>query len=345
MSFTAAEIAQLTNGTLEGDVAEVGERPDRIEDARTGSITFFHHPKYREYVLALEGGIILVRQDFSEKVNKDVTIVRVEDPLVAFAKVLAAFEVPVRGNVISKLAVVASNVKLGERVSIGDLAFVGALSGIGSGTRVYPQVYIGRNVHVGEHCIIYPGAKIYDNCLVGDRCIIHAGAVIGADGFGFAPQKDGSFAKIPQLGNVVLEKDVEIGANTTIDRAVTGSTLIRKGVKIDNLVMVGHNAEIGEHTVIAAQTGISGSTRLGDHCQVGGQVGFSGHLVIAPGSRINAQSGVAKNIEEPGKAWSGSPAREFTKHYRMLSAMERLPDIDREIAAIKEILSLLNSKQ
>lgn len=344
MSFTAKEIAEMLGGTLEGNTTQMAERPDRIEDAREGSVTFYYHPRYREFVLALEGGILLVRKDFKEKTGKGVTLVRVADPLVAFARVLAAFEKPIEGNAISKLAVVSPNVKLGEQVSIGDLAYVGPLSGIGSGTRIYPQVYIGRNVHIGEHCILYPGVKVYDNCLIGDRCILHAGVVIGADGFGFAPQKDGSYEKIPQLGNVILEDNVEIGANSTIDRAVTGSTIIRRCAKIDNLVMVGHNAEVGEHSVIAGQAGISGSTRLGANCQVGGQVGFAGHLLIAPGSRINAQSGVAKNIDTPGKAWTGSPAREFTRHYRMLAGLERLPALEREITAIKNILSLLQSR-
>jgi len=344
MTYTPEDIARFTGGHAKGNSGVTGVRPDRIEDAGPGSITFYNNSKYRDYLSNLNNCIVLVALDFAVELKETVAIVRVGDPMLSFSLVLSHFEIHQEGNKISSLAVVADNVKVGEEVWIAELAYIGSLSEIGNRSKIFPQVYIGNNVQIGSDCTFYPGARIYDNTIIGNRCILHAGVVIGSDGFGFVPLEDGTYSKIPQLGNVIIEDDVEIGANSTIDRAVTGSTIIRKGVKIDNLVMIGHNAEVGAFTVIAAQTGISGSTQLGEHCQVGGQVGFAGHLSIAPFSRINAQSGFAKSVKVPGKAWSGSPAREFQKHYRQLASMEKIPELEREIAAIKEILSLLESK-
>lgn len=231
-----------------------------------------------------------------------------------------------------------SNVSLGKDVFIGAYSVISSGAVIGDGVKIFPQVYIGEDVVIGEGTVLYPGCRVYRDCRIGSNCTLHSGVVIGSDGFGFAPQPDGAYMKIPQLGNVILEDNVEVGANSTIDRATLGSTILRKGVKLDNLVHVAHNVEIGEHTVIAAQSGISGSTRIGRHCQVGGQVGFVGHITIADGSRINAQSGVSKSIIENNKAVTGSPAFDYTASLRSQAVYRNLPELLRRVDELEQKL-------
>ncbi|MEO6166898.1 MAG: UDP-3-O-(3-hydroxymyristoyl)glucosamine N-acyltransferase, partial [Chitinophagales bacterium] len=224
---------------------------------------------------------------------------------------------------------------IGSDVYLGAFSYIGKNVKLGDKVKIFPHVYLGEGVTVDDHSVLYSGARVYRNCTIGKSCIIHAGVVIGADGFGFVPQPDGSFLKVPQLGNVVIEDDVEIGSNSSIDRATIGSTIIRRGVKVDNLVQVAHNVEIGEHTVVAAQTGISGSTKIGKHCMIGGQVGFVGHIEIADGSRINAQSGVSKSIKEKNKAWNGAPAFEYTSSLRSQSIFRNLPELEKRVGELE----------
>ncbi|MGB3075399.1 MAG: UDP-3-O-(3-hydroxymyristoyl)glucosamine N-acyltransferase, partial [Chitinophagales bacterium] len=266
----------------------------------------------------------------------DPVVIRVAHPYIAFTSVLQKFNKP-----HDKLIGTEEPSFIHESASIGSDAYIGAFSYIGKNVqlgdnvKIFPNVYLGEGVTVGNDTVLYPGTKIYRNCKIGKSCIVHSGAVIGADGFGFAPQPDGSYMKVPQLGNVVVEDDVEIGSNTSIDRATLGSTIIRRGAKLDNLVQIAHNVEIGEHTVIAAQTGISGSTKIGKHCMIGGQVGFVGHIEIADGSRINAQSGISKSIKEKNKAWNGAPAFEYTASLRSQSIFRNLPELEKRVLELE----------
>jgi UDP-3-O-[3-hydroxymyristoyl] glucosamine N-acyltransferase len=282
-----------------------------------------------------------VPKDFVPKIKVTAHLVALENPYDAITKILHFFSSSEKLEGIHPLAVVDASAQLSEGIFVGAYAIIGHGAKIGFKTVIHPQVYIGNNVVIGENSIIYPGVKIYDNCIIGSHCIIHSGTVIGADGFGFAPQKDGSYQKIPQTGNVVVMDEVEIGSNCCIDRATMGSTIIQKGVKLDNLIQVGHNAIIGENTVVAAQAGISGSTELGKGCMVGGQVGFVGHINIAPFTLINAKSGISKSITKEGSKVNGIPAFSFTDSLRSQAVYRRLPNLEKRIEEIEEILSLL----
>lgn len=326
--MTALQWSELLGGILEGNPSSVITHPAKIEEANEGAISFVGNAKYAEFAYTTKASALIVSHQEVFKNEVKCALIRVDQPYLAFSKVLEKFNKPYYDLVgIDKNASVDASAEIENEVYIGPLSFVGKNVKIGRGVKIFPQVFIGDEVEIGEGTVLNSGVKIYRDCLLGKNCVIHSGTVIGSDGFGFAPQPDGSFMKIPQLGNVVLEDDVEIGANTTIDRATMGSTLIHRGVKLDNLIHVAHNVEIGEHTVIAAQTGISGSTKIGKHCQIGGQVGLVGHLVIADGTKINAQSGVSKSITEKNKAVTGSPAFDYTSSLRSQAIFRNLPEL------------------
>lgn len=306
MEITAQTLAELLGGELVGDPQVVVVRPARIEQARPGDICFFANPKYEKYIYDTKASVLLVNRSFEPKQPVPCTQIRVENAYESVSVLLDFFSrqrhAQKKGN------------RLWARLSLRRA--VACSARIGKGTYLYPQVYLGPRVKVGKNCILYPGVRIYHDCVIGDNCILHAGAVIGADGFGFAPQKDGSYRKIQQLGNVVIEDDVEIGANTTVDRATMGSTLIRKGVKIDNLCQVAHNVEVGQDTVMAAMTGIAGSVKIGRHCIFGGQSGVAGHITIADDTTLAAQSGIIASVRKPGTTLVGYPALEYGTYMR-----------------------------
>jgi len=320
--YTLRHIASLVDAEIIGNLDYEISVASKIEEANANSISFLANEKYIDVLSKVQIGALLVSKHIYD-VIKDRKIVYdikggfllVNDAYQILPKLLAAFQIKQDKDYI-----------------------------IGKNTKVYPNVYLGKNVQIGDNCIIYPNACIYDNCVIGNNVVIHAGAVIGADGFGFAPQKDGSYTKIEQIGNVMIEDDCEIGANTCIDRATMGSTIIRKGVKLDNLIQVGHNVEIGEHTVIAAQTGIAGSTKIGNYCMIGGQVGFIGHISIAPYTKINAQSGIASSIQKAESVVGGSPAFELKSFFKSSIVFKNLPLMQQKIMSLeKEIEALKKS--
>lgn len=314
IQLTAQQIADRLGGTVEGNPNVRISAPARIEHGRPGTVCFFANPKYEHYVYTCKADVILVSLDFVPKKPVSATLVRVEDPYAGVAQLLGMF------NDLKKLH------RRGNRFAarINSYSTSIAFSArIGKGTYIYPQVYLGPHVKVGRDCILYPGVKIYHDCVIGDRCIIHANAVIGSDGFGFAPTADGSYEKIPQTGNVILEDDVEIGACTTIDRSTMGSTVIHSGVKVDNLCQIAHNVEVGDNTVIAAQSGIAGSSRIGKQCMIGGQSGVIGHIEVADHTTIAARSGVIGTVRKEGETLLGYPAfdrKEYLKAYAVFKA-------------------------
>ena len=343
MKFTAAQIAMLINGKIEGDAqASVGSF-GKIEEAVSGQLAFLANPKYEEFLYTTGASVIIINETLELKQPVQATLVRVPDAYTAFASLLTKYQEIAAQQLtgIQEPSYRASTVKLGDKVFIGAFAYLGEGVIIGNNVKIHPQVYIGDNVRVGDNTVLYPGVRIYHNCVIGKNVTIHAGSVIGADGFGFAPQSDGSFKKVPQIGNVEIEDYVEIGANAAIDRATMGSTIIRNGAKLDNLIQVAHNVDIGHHTVIAAQAGISGSTKIGSGVMIGGQAGIVGHLQIADGARINAQSGVTKSIKSKGGAVSGSPAYDYTQSLRSQAAARKLPDLEKRVKELEELVKQL----
>ncbi len=329
-------MAKLLDGTVEGDPETLITHPSKIEEASSGSICFLGNPKYEPYLYQTEASAVLVDRAFqpSEKVRP--ALIRVENVYLSVSKLLEEFEIKSNYTGIHSTAIIHESAHVGENVSIGAYAVIGEGVHIGNGTRIYPQVYLDRNVRIGEQVIIHSGVKIYKDCIVGNRCILHSNVVIGSDGFGFSPDSDGNYKKIPQLGNVELGNDVEIGSNTSIDRGTMGSTRIGDGSKLDNLIQIAHNVQIGNRTVIAAQTGIAGSTKIGSNCQIGGQVGIAGHLSIADGSQIQAQSGIASSLDTPNGKWYGSPAIEYLSFLRAYSEFKSLPSLSKRIKKLED---------
>lgn len=342
MKFTAAQIAELISGKVEGNPDAVVTNVAKIEEGAPGMLSFLANPKYIHYIYETESSVVIVNDDFEPKVPVKATLIRVPDAYASFASLLSYYNQMVNDrHGVSSLAFVSDSATYGENLYLGEFSFLGNNVKVGKNVKIYPQVYVGDNSVIGDGSILYPGVKLYHDTVIGSRCIIHAGVVMGADGFGFAPQDDGHYEKIPQVGNVVVEDDVEIGANTTIDRSTMGSTRIMKGVKIDDMVMIAHNVVIGSNTVIAAQTGISGSTQLGSNCVVGGQVGFAGHLHIADGSKFGAQSGIQGDIDEPGKAFMGSPAMPLLQYQRMFIRNKQLDSLAKKVDELEKKLSSL----
>lgn len=345
MEWKASEIAALLQGTVEGDPNVVVTQPSKIEEGKPGSITFLANAKYEHYLYESQASIVLVSTDFLPEKALSMTLIRVDQVYPALQKLLDVYQQQqTTPEGIDPGAHLHPESFVDGSASIGPGTIIQEGAHIGARTVVHGQVFIGRNVVIGDGTIIYPGVRIYHDCRIGAGCILHANAVIGSDGFGFAPDGQGNYQKIQQIGNVVLEDQVEIGSNTVIDRATMGSTRIGTGCKLDNLIQIAHNVEIGPHTVIAAQTGIAGSAKIGAYCQIGGQVGIIGHIRIADRVRIQAQSGIAASIEEPGSAWYGSPAipyRDFLKSYAIFRKLpelfKRLISLEKELQSTEEL--------
>lgn len=327
MQFSASQIAAMTGGSVEGDGEVLISSFAKIEEGHPGAISFLANPKYAHYIYDTKSSAVLVSKTFEPERDVHCTLIRVEDPYATVASLLQMVEQmmrPVHCG-IEQPCFVAEGVEIPSDAYVGAFAYIGKGAKIGKGAQIYPQAYVGENVEIGEHAVVYAGAKIYHHCVIGSRCVIHAGAVIGADGFGFAPV-DGHYNKIPQIGNVVIEEDVEIGANTTVDRATMGSTRVRKGSKLDNLIQVAHNCVIGENTVMAAQSGVAGSTRIGSQCMIGGQVGFAGHIEVGDNVQIGAQSGIPSSVKS-GSRLMGTPAIDAAKFARQFVLVKNLPSI------------------
>lgn len=342
MTFPAAQIALIVNGKLEGDATVAVSSFGKIEEAKEGQLTFFANPKYEEFLYTTKASVIIINEAHELKQPVAATLIRVPDAYSAFATLLTKYQEIIQQQLtgIQQPSYIAKTATVGENVFVGAFAYMGEGVSIGDNSKIYPNAFIGDNVSVGKNCVIHPGVKIYHSCIIGDNVIIHAGTVIGSDGFGFAPQADGSFKKVPQIGNVVVESNVEIGANATIDRATIGSTLIKSGAKLDNLIQIAHNVEVGHSTVIAAQAGVSGSTKIGNGVMIGGQAGIVGHIQLGDGAKVNAQSGVSKSIEA-GKAVTGSPAYDYTSALRSQAAARKLPDLEKRVKELEELVKQL----
>lgn len=342
MTFSAAQIALLINGTIEGDPSASVNSFGKIEEAGEGQLSFLANPKYEDYIYTTKASVIIINEGFQLKQPVKATLIRVTDAYTAFATLLSKYQEIMQQQLsgVQEPSYIAKTAVYGQQVFIGAFAYLGEKVKIGNNTKIYPNAFIGDNVSVGDHCIIHPGVKIYHDCVIGNNVIIHAGTVIGSDGFGFAPQADGSFKKVPQIGNVVIQDNVEIGANATIDRATIGSTLIKSGAKLDNLIQIAHNVEIGNSTVIAAQAGVSGSTKIGNGVMIGGQAGIVGHIQLGDGAKVNAQSGVSKSID-PGKAVTGSPAYDYTAALRSQAVSRKLPELEKRVKELEALIKQL----
>ena len=344
ISFTAEQIATVLNGTIEGDSSVVVYSFSKIEEGKPGTLTFLANPKYTHYIYTTDASIVLVNEDFKAEQPVKATLIRCQNAYAALAVLMDMVEkMKPQKSGIEPMSYISETATLGKSVYVGAFSYISDNVKVGNDTKIHPQVYIGDNVKIGENTIIYPGVKIYPGCVIGSNCIIHAGVVIGSDGFGFAPE-NGAYKKIPQMGIVIVEDDVEIGANTTIDRAVMDATIIRKGVKLDNLIQIAHNVEIGENTVMAAQVGISGSTKVGKHCMFGGQVGLGGHITVGDNANIGAQSGIISNVKSDAKI-IGSPAIPVKDFFRSSIIFPKLPEIYRQMAQMQKEIESLKANQ
>lgn len=344
MEFTARQIADFLNGQIEGNPEVKVNRLSKIEEGEPGSLSFLSNPKYTQYIYTTNASIVIVNQDFIPEQNIAATLVRVNNAYTAFAHLLEIYNKYLHTKTgISSLAFVSPKASIGKNVYIGEFCYIGEDARIEDDVKIYPQTFVGDNVLIGQESLIYAGVKIYAGNSIGKRCTLHSGVVIGSDGFGFAPQEDNHYKKVAQIGNVVIEDDVEIGANTTIDRATLGSTFIRKGAKLDNLIQIAHNVDIGENTVIVAQTGISGSTKIGKNCMIAGQVGIIGHLNIADNVKIGAQSGISQNLKD-GITVLGSPAFEISKYRKAYVYFRNLASLSAKIDALEKKLKEYESK-
>ncbi|MBL7831228.1 MAG: UDP-3-O-(3-hydroxymyristoyl)glucosamine N-acyltransferase [Saprospiraceae bacterium] len=346
MQITARELCALLNGKLEGNPDVVVSGPSKIEEGQPGTLTFLANPKYEHFVYTTKASILLAGEDFTPTQPISATIIRVENVYACVALLLDKFGSEITQQTgISKQAFVDSSAEIGEGTSIGHFTVVDKQAKIGKNCTIYPQVFIGEDVTIGDNVTLHSGVKIYHKCQLGNNIVLHSNVVIGADGFGFAPQEDGTYKKVAQIGNVLIEDNVEIGSNTTVDRATMGSTYIRRGVKLDNLIMIAHNVEIGENTVIAAQTGIAGSTRIGKNCMIGGQVGIVGHIQIADRTKIQAQSGISRTIKDPDTAWYGSPAIDYGDFLKAQVVFKKLPELQKKINELEKLVSQSETKK
>lgn len=346
MQFTAEQIADLLDGVVDGDPQVWVSDLAKIEEARSGTLTFLSNPRYTDHIYSTKATIVIVNTDFqaARALPKTLTLIRVKDARMAFTHLLERnAELQYEKKGIEQPSYVSPRARMGKNVYIGAFCYVGDEVELGDGVKVFPNSYIGDRSRIGNHTRIHAGVKIYHQTQIGAHCVIHSGAVIGADGFGFVPRADGVYEKMPQVGNVILEDAVEIGANTTVDRATIGHTIIRTGTKLDNLVQVGHNAEIGRHNVVVSQAGIAGSTKVGDHNQIGGQVGIAGHLVIGDRVRIAAQSGIGSNLADDEKV-QGSPAFKKGLYDRSYVVYRNLPDLKRRVDSLEKELAALRAQ-
>ena len=336
MQFTAEMIAALLNGEIVGDKSATVSTVSSIDGGKTGALAYLTNPKYEQFVYTTEASIVLVDSAFVPKAEVKTTLIKVANVGECVLNLLEMYNAArPRKQGISKLASISEKATIGENCYIGDFVVIEDGAKIGDNVQIYPQCYIGDNVTIGDGTKIYAGVKIYEGCVVGSNCILHAGAVIGADGFGFAPKEDGTFAKIPQLGNVIIEDDVEIGANTTIDRAMMGSTIVRRNAKLDNLVQIGHNVEVGQSDFLCAQVGVAGSTKIGGHCILAGQVGVAGHLEIADNCVFGAQSGIPSSVRKAGM-YQGSPIIDAMNWRRSVVGFKQLPDLIKKIQDLEK---------
>lgn len=342
MNFTAAVIAEFLKGEVEGNPETSVNDISKIEEGKPGTLSFLANPKYEKFIYETTSSIVIVNADFKPQKEIGATLIRVNNAYESFAALLRLYEQSKpRKSGTSKMASISETALLGKDLYVGEFTVISENASIGDGVQLYPQVYIGDNVKIGEGSVLHPGVKVYEGCEIGSHCVIHAGAIIGGDGFGFAPNQDNNYEKVPQVGKVIIEDHVEIGANTTVDRATMGATVLRKGVKLDNLVMIAHNVEVGENTVIAAQSGISGSTKVGENCMFGGQVGLIGHINIASGVKIAAQSGITKDIKHEGIVVQGSPAFEFGPYQRSYLLFRNLPKLREQINELERTVEEL----
>lgn len=345
VEFTAAQIAALLGGKVEGDPEVKVWNVARIEDGAPGMLSFLSNPKYIHYLYDTQSSIVLVNEDFEPTEQVTTTMIKVKNAYESFAQLLAIYQEYTGNKVgISDNAHISADAEYGDNCYIGEFAFIGERVRIGNNVKIYPLSYVGDDVVVGDNTVIYPGVKLYAMTHIGKNCIIHAGAVLGADGFGFVPQHDGTFKKIPQIGNVLVGDNVEIGANTTIDRSTMESTKIHDGVKLDNLIQIAHNVEVGENTAMAAQSGVAGSAHVGKNCIIAGQVGISGHLSVADRTTIGPQSGLTKDVSEQGKSIMGSPAYDYSKFMKDIVRQRNIDKLENRIAELEKKLAELLSK-
>ncbi len=339
MKFTASQIAGILEGDIVGNPDVEVSKLAKIEEGTKGSLTFLANPKYTQYIYTTKASITIVNQDFNPENKLDTTLIKVPDAYKAFSKLLEYYnQVKMNKVGIEMPNYISDSAKYGENIYLGAFSYIGDNVTIGDNVKIYPGSYVGDNVSVGDNVVLFSGVKIYSECVVGNDCFINSGAIIGADGFGFTPNEKGEYNKVPQTGNVILEDNVDIGAATTIDRATLGSTMIRKGVKLDNQIQIAHNVEIGKNTVIAAQTGIAGSTKIGENCQIGGQVGIAGHLTIGNNVKIQAQSGIGRNVKD-NEVLQGSPALTYGDYNKSYVHFKNLPRIVKGINDIEKKLN------
>lgn len=339
MKFTAQQIAEILEGDVVGNAEVEVSRLSKIEEGTEGSLTFLANPKYTQYIYSTKASVAIVNKTFEPEYSIAATLIKVDDAYSAFSKVLEYYNlVKLNKTGIEQPSFISESSKYGENVYIGAFSYIGENVVLGNQVKVYPNVYIGDNVVIGDNTVVFSGSKIYSETLVGKHCVINSGAIIGADGFGFSPNENGEYIKVPQTGNVILEDYVDIGAATTIDRATLGSTIIRRGVKLDNQIQIAHNVEIGKNTVIAAQTGIAGSTKIGENCQIGGQVGIVGHISIGNNVKIQAQSGIIRNVKD-NEILQGSPALGYGDFNKSYVHFKNLPKIVKDINALEKKLN------
>ncbi len=346
MEFSAEQIAGILNGEIVGNADITVRGLSKIEEGTEGTLSFLSNPKYEEYIYTTGASICIVNKTFtpSKSIPSTLTMIKVEDAYSCFAKLLEFYDqMRKKEPKIESPSFIAESAVIGSDLYLGAFGYIGENSKIGNNVVIYPHVYIGENVTIGDNCILHPGATVYVDCVIGNNCTIHAGTIIGADGFGFAPNENGEFQKIPQIGNVVIEDNVEIGSNCTIDRATMGSTVIKKGVKLDNLVQIAHNVEIGQNTVMAAQVGVAGSAKIGNNVMVGGQAGISGHIHVADGTKIVAQSGIPNTVRKADTLMGspGIPLEDFKKSYfgfrKLPQILKRLQEIENKIKELTNV--------
>lgn len=336
MKITAEQIAEVLNGNIVGDSTVEVFKLAKIEEGEEGSITFLSNSKYNHFLYTTKASIVIVNKDFQPLHDVKATMIQVDDSYKAFTKILEyANQIKLMKSGIEQPSVLSEGVEYGSDLYLGSFCYIGKNTKIGNNVKIYPNSFVGDNVTIGDNTILFAGARIYSETIIGKNCVIHSGTIVGSDGFGFAPNTDGTYSKIPQIGNVIIEDDVEIGSCTTIDRATLGSTIIRKGVKLDNQIQIAHNVEVGENTVIASQTGVAGSAKIGKNCVIGGQVGIVGHIVIGDNVRIQAQSGVGKSVKD-GEIIQGSPAMAYNDFSKSYVYFKKLPNIVKEIDQLKK---------
>ncbi len=342
MEFSAKQIAELLDGAVEGNANAIVNSLSKIEEGKEGTLSFLANPQYTPYIYDTRASVVIVSNDFVAEKTISTTLIRVKDAYQSFGKLLEIYNQIKNNQVgIDKNSHIDDSATLGTDVFVGYMAYIGKNASIGNNVKIHPQCYIGDNVSIGDNCILHAGVRVFSDCHIANDCTLQPSVIIGSDGFGFAPNSEGEYNKVAQIGNVIIEEHVEIGANTTIDRATLGSTIIRKGVKLDNLIQIAHNVEIGENTVVAAQTGIAGSTKIGKNCMIGGQVGIIGHLTIADEVKIAAQSGIGSSIKEKGAIIQGSPAFNIGDYKRSYVFFRKLPELYKRIQELeKELTSL-----